>query len=224
MCTPTRLARASGAGGAKLASRLHIVTGCLDGLSRARPAPAYVSIPSFRPSNPLFGHWPPCRSRLPTTRSQRSVPFPTPPPKKRGPGPFVRRRTTPSSNPGKGHLRVVGARRVPQPAPQIPACPPPPIPHRAEQPAPVRNLRPHKVVASGRVVIQPGRVQRPPQPVVPAPAQVGNDHMLMHLRVAVPTSRLQHPRSQQPVCRYRCRPGCRPVRGPVRGPVRRPGC
>ena len=131
---------------------------------------------------------------------------------------------------GKGHLRVVGvgARRVLQPAPQIPACPPPPIPHRAEQPAPVQNLRPHKVVAGGRVVIQPGRVQRLSQPVVPAPAQVGNDHMLMHLRVAVPTSRLQHPRSQQPVCRYRCRsvrrPGCRPVRRPVRGPVRRSGC
>ena len=102
----------------------------------------------------------------------------------------MRRRTTPSSNPEKGHLRVVGvgARRVLQPAPQIPACPPPPIPHRAEQPAPVRNLRPHKVVAGGRVVIQPGRVQRLSQPVVPAPAQVGNDHMLMHLRVAVPTS------------------------------------
>ena len=108
LCTPTRLARASGAGGVILTAGLHIVTSCLDGLSRARLVPAYVSIPSFRPSNPLFGPWPPCRSRLPAAGSQRSVPFPTPPPKKRGLGPFVRRRTTPSSNPGKGHLRVVG--------------------------------------------------------------------------------------------------------------------
>ena len=41
----------------------------------------------------------------------------------------------------------------------------------------------------------------------PGPAQVGNDHMLMHLRVAVPTSRLQHPRCGSG-CRYRCGSVC----------------
>ena len=38
-----------------LTARLHIVTRCLDGLSRARLAPIYVSIPSFRPLKSIIG-------------------------------------------------------------------------------------------------------------------------------------------------------------------------
>ena len=49
LCTPTHLARASGAGGVKLASRLHIVTARLDGLSRARPAPHLREHPVVSP-------------------------------------------------------------------------------------------------------------------------------------------------------------------------------